>query len=305
MNSFHSHSFHAIGTRITVVASLPQSLAPAVAITERYLDELSAAASRFRADSELSRLNRAAGDRDVTAVLSPLLARVLHAALRTAHLTGGLVDPTIGAALQAAGYDRDLTEVQTRRAQPVGRPAPAPGWSRVHLAARPLTLPKGTVLDLGASAKALAADEIAAECARRLSGGFVVNLGGDLALGGTVPAGGWRLGVELADGSTCQVVTSRGQALATSSTRLRTWLDDAGQTIHHIIDPATGSPAEPVWAQVTCCAASTLEANAASTAAVVLGDRAVGWLERAQVPALLIDRDGQTTRVAGWPEKDC
>jgi thiamine biosynthesis lipoprotein len=177
------------------------------------------------------------------------------------------------------------------------------GWQRLTLDDRTnrLSTPQGVLIDLGATAKAHAADTIAALLAERLPGGFLVNLGGDIAISGPIPDGGWRIGVETADGRIRQVVASNGQAIATSSTQLRTWTAADGATRHHIVDPRTGRTAPSPWAQVTCVAATALEANTASTAAVVLGDDAPGWLEAHGIPARLDHVDGSVTSTPGWP----
>lgn len=297
-------SFSAIGCEHTIIALRPDALEDAVAVAQAYLAGLDLAASRFRDDSELSRLNARARTSDVTAVLSAQLARSLSAALRVARLTKGLVDPTVGAALQANGYNVDLDEVRARVPRAPGTAVPATGWDRLLFdpSSRLLTMPAGTVLDLGASAKAQAADHLAHLLSASLPGGFLVNLGGDIAVGGDVPPGGWQIGVEDSTGRTLQVVTSHGQALTTSSTRHRTWQTSRG-TAHHIVDPRTGQVSDPVWAQVTCCAATALEANAATTAAIVLGEAAPLWLASHALPALLIPADDTQppVRIGGWP----
>jgi thiamine biosynthesis lipoprotein len=178
-----------------------------------------------------------------------------------------------------------------------------PRWHTVHLnvSARRVSVAPGTLLDLGATAKAYAADSVAALLAGALPGGFAVNLGGDVAVAGDLPAGGWAIGIEDASGKTRQVVTSTGQAIATSSTQLRVWDTDDGPR-HHIVDPRTGHVAPVVWSQVSCAAATCLEANAASTAAVVLGADAPEWLTRQGVPARLETVDGRVVVTPGWPD---
>lgn len=305
--SYPTTSFAAIGTHITIVASDALAMTSAVRIAREVLAGLDLAASRFRPDSELVRLNRLAVGGDLDEAISPMLTAAVQGALRTAHLTDGLVDPTIGAALEAAGYDEDLDAVRAREPRAAGAPRPATGYRRLQLDVerRRLRVPQGTVLDLGASAKALAADLIAQRLGAGLPGGFLVDLGGDIAIGGRVPTDGWQLGVELADGSLAQVITTTGQAVATSSTQLRVWRTDTGRPQHHILDPRTGEVAQPVWAQVTACAASALEANAATTAAIIHGADAPAWLAGIGIPALLIPTDGSApVRVAGWPEKE-
>jgi thiamine biosynthesis lipoprotein len=304
-----SAAFDAIGTRHQLVVTRPEALGEAIVIAREHLADLDLAASRFRPDSEVSALARLAADQPATALVSSVLADALQAALRAAALTDGLVDPTVGGAVIASGYDADLDVVRAREAGPARREA-APanqvvvqGWHSLHLevGTRRLHVARGTVIDLGASAKAHAADTIASALAARLPGGFLVNLGGDVAVSGELPPDGWQIGVEGTHGDLRQVVTSRGQALATSSTGKRTWSKD-GERHHHIVDPRTGRTAPVVWEQVTCAATDALEANAASTAAVVLGLAAPAWLEARGIPARLDPADGSpAVTTPGWP----
>ncbi|MDQ2757758.1 MAG: FAD:protein FMN transferase, partial [Actinomycetota bacterium] len=182
---------------------------------------------------------------------------------------------------------------------------PAVTWQDVVLdeAAGLVTVPIGTLLDLGATAKAHAADLLTASLAGRLPGGFLVNLGGDISVAGELPDGGWEVGVEDAEGVVRQAVVTTGQGLATSSTRLRTWRVGGVQR-HHVIDPRTGTTAPTTWTQVTCAATSCLEANAASTAAIVLGEAAPAWLETHGIPARLDGIDGRLLTTTGWPDVD-
>ncbi len=229
--------------------------------------------------------------------MSPLLGEAIAVALRAAALTDGAVDPTVGEALVLAGYDRDFAEVlrAPRRALRARR---VPGWQAVALdrAAGRARIPRGTLLDLGATAKALAADR-AAEAARRAAGGGVlVNLGGDIAVAGPPPGGGWA--VRIADDggpeadAAGRTVTIRSAGLATSSTSVRRW----GEARHHIIDPATGLSAASPWRTVSVAAASCVDANIASTAAIVRGEDAAGWLAERALPARLV---GERRRCRG------
>ena len=295
-------TFSAIGTTNTVLVTDPSTLEPAVAIARRHLAELDRAVSRFRPDSEVSLLAARARRSPAEAFVSPTFAAYLEAALRVARLTGGLVDPTVGSALVAAGYDDDLEVVRSRPDFHQTRVAGVPHWHTVHLnpSARRVTVPAGTLIDLGATAKAHAADTIAHLLAERLPGGFAVNLGGDVAVSGSLPPQGWSIGIEAADGAVLQVVASTGQAIATSSTQRRVWSVD-GVARHHIVDPRTGNTAPAVWNQVSCAAATCLEANAASTAAVVLGQEAPVWLEANGIRARLDGADGRVVTTTGWP----
>ncbi|MEP6854639.1 MAG: FAD:protein FMN transferase [Pedococcus sp.] len=307
-----SASFDAIGTHHHLIVTRPETLGAAITIARDHLVDLDAAVSRFRPDSEVSALARGRGG--ASELVSPVFAASLAAALRAARLTDGLVDPTVGGAVIASGYDADLEEVRARssRHHLLGShrhdraATPVPGWETVDLDEdlRRVTVPAGTVLDLGASAKAYAADTIAALLAARLDGGFLVNLGGDLAVSGQLPRGGWQVGVEGTGGEVRQVVASHGQAFATSSTGRRTWVQH-GEPRHHIVDPRTGRTARVVWEQVTCAGVDALEANAASTAAVVLGTEAPAWLQARGIPARLDPADGgPVVTTPGWPQQD-
>jgi thiamine biosynthesis lipoprotein len=161
------------------------------------------------------------------------------------------------------------------------------------------------VLDLGATAKALAADHAAAAAGAAVGeAGVLVSLGGDLAVVGPAPPDGWR--VRVTDDHRSDVtapgqwITLRAGGLATSSTTVRRWETDGGSA-HHLLDPATGSPVASPWRTVSVTAASCLDANIASTAAIIRGERAPDWLESLGLPARLVRTDGTVQRVAGWP----
>jgi FAD:protein FMN transferase len=295
-------SFRALGTTAQVVVTDGRQLTAAAGLLRDRLAELDAACSRFRADSEISRLHERAG---AAVEVGPLLYAALEVALTAAERTGGLVDPTVGAAVRDLGYDRDFALVTPETGDPV-HGTPAPGWWRVRLdpVARRVVLPRGIRLDLGATAKALAADRAAAELAAGTGCGVVVNLGGDLSVAGDPPAGGWRVAVgddhATADPARDPVVTVHRGGLATSGTVRCTWRR-AGRTVHHIVDPRTGDVPEPFWRTVSVAAPSCVDANAAATAAVVLGPDAPGWLAARGLPARLVGAGGRVATVAGWP----
>jgi FAD:protein FMN transferase len=298
-----SASWRALGTRASVLVTEPAHLDDARTIVAGVLDEIDVACSRFRDDSELTRVNRSAG---AWTAVGPLFLEALDAALRAARLTAGDVDPTIGRALRLAGYDRDFD--QLREAPPVRvRVVATPGWRAVERdpAGGRVMVPRGVELDFGATAKALAADLAAAHVAAWLPGGVLVNLGGDIAVAGAAPPGGWRVRVtdDHAAGPEApgETVTVSGGGLATSSTTTRTWATREGRQ-HHVFDPRTGRPAEIVWRTVSVAAGSCVDANTASTAAIVRGAAAPAWLESGRLPARLVRRDGSVLRVAGWPE---
>ncbi len=295
-------SWRALGTSAGVLVC-GGSHDGARAAVEAELRAIDAACSRFRDDSELTAVNVARG-RPVR--VSPLLLEALEVAVRAARLTDGLVDPTVAGALSVAGYDRDFAQVRGSRVRRV-RAARVAGWRVVELdpAAGAVRVPAGVRIDLGATAKALAADR-AARSALAGSGAtaVLVNLGGDIATAGTPPEGGWS--VRVADHHRAgpdrpgQVVTIATGGLSTSSTTVRRWRR-RGLDAHHIVDPRSGAPAAEHWRTVSVAATSCVDANIASTAAIVLGPAAVDWLRERRLPARLVSAAGGERFTAGWP----
>jgi thiamine biosynthesis lipoprotein len=287
-------------TTARLVVTDPAVLAAARAVMTERLDAVGRAASRFDPGSEVSRLARAA-DVDARSI-SPVLADLLATALAAARSTDGAVDPTLGAVLAGLGYDRDLAEVS---ATTVAASRPVAGeratWRDVRLEGAFLTMPRGVLLDLGATAKARTADLCATELALRFGCGVLVSLGGDLRTAGDVPPGGWQVLVQDGRGEPASALALHGDgAVATSSTLHRVWGSAAGRH-HHIVDPRTGRPAPTVWRTVSVVAATCVLANTLSTAAVVQGEQAPDLLESAGVAARLVAADGTVHRLGGWP----
>ncbi|MFZ1062992.1 MAG: FAD:protein FMN transferase [Acidimicrobiales bacterium] len=266
-----------------------------------WLDAVDASCNRFRRDSELSRLNEGHGH---AVTVSETFARCLGAALESARLTDDLCDPTVLDALVSLGYDRDYDELvgATVMVQD-SRPAPGIGAISFDPDERRVLLKDGCLLDLGASAKALAADLVADELAEY--GGVVVEIGGDVALRGSGPDGPWVIGVadrlELRGDE--PRVSQRGGGIATSSTTTRTWFAK-GSTYNHIIDPRTGSCASGPYATATVSASSCVIANAFATAALLWGEEAGYHVAQAGWSARLVRHDGRVELVGGWPQED-
>ena len=301
MTAFRA-AFDAIGVRNEVVVDAREALSPAVDIARAELRALDLACSRFRDDSELAAVNRGAGS-DVA--VGPLLLAVVETALRAAAATGGLVDPTVGHALEGLGYDRDFRLVRGSSLRSL-RPGPAAGWERVSVDRRSGTIriPRGASLDLGAVAKAHSSDRVAARIYAVTGANALVGLGGDVAVAGS-PAGGWPVLVtddHRAEHAAGQVVGIAGGGLATSSTTVRRWRA-AGRELHHVVDPASGLPAAEHWRTVSVAAATCVDANAAATASIVMGPSAPAWLERLGLAARLVRSDGSVTLTAGWPRE--
>jgi len=267
---------------------------------------LDAACSRFRPDSELMQLRANAGQ---PTTISPVLAGAVRAALRGAQLTDGDVDPTLGRAIETLGYDRDFATVPAHGGALRVTIRHIPRWRQIELdeAACLLTVPVGMRLDLGATAKAWAADRSAERIAEALDCGVLVSLGGDIAVAGEAPRGGWSIRVQDVTGDPHTpsagpsgiIAITRG-GLATSSTTARRW-QRGGDIMHHILDPRTGRSADSIWRTVSVAAGSALDANIASTAAIIRGHRAAGWLAKLGLPARLVTVDGSVTTIAGWP----
>jgi thiamine biosynthesis lipoprotein len=334
-----SETFGVFGTTAVLLVTQAATLQAARELADRELAAVDLACSRFRTDSELTRLNESGG---AATIVSEVFAALIATALRAARLTDGDVDPTCGRALVSLGYDRDFAQI--RAAGPGGGPAarpaspgsassrpassrpasprpasprpassgsasPVPGWRSVELdpAILRVRLRDGAQLDLGATAKAWAADRCAELIARRLGSGVLVSLGGDIAVAGPTPADGWQVRVtdDHAAGPDAlgQTVTISEGGLATSSTTVRAWT--AGDRhVHHIIDPATGEPARSCWRTVSVAAGNCVDANTASTAAIIRGAAAADWLRDAELPARLVRHDGTVETTAGWPRDD-
>jgi thiamine biosynthesis lipoprotein len=298
-----SRSFRAIGTTATVVVQDEQGADTAVQILTGELDALDRACSRFREDSELQVVHARAG-RPVE--VSDLLFEALHVAVDAAERTRGAVDPTVGNAIAALGYDADLDEVRARPPAPASALGPVAGYAHVHLnpADRTVRIPRGVRLDLGSTAKALAADRAAAKISRTLGQGVLVSLGGDVAVSGSPPPGGWAVGIARESATPAdevdQVVAVTHGGLASSATSVRTW--KAGdREVHHILDPRTGDAAAPYWVLVSATGASCVDANLVTTAAIVWGRDALERLAAFDQSVRLVRADGEVFSVNGWP----
>ncbi len=301
-------TLEAFGTTAIVAVTDAGSLAAARAVVERVVAEFDQACSRFRDDSELSLVNAAAG---AAVRVGPVLLEAVTVALRAARLTGGDVDPTIGQALISLGYDRDFAALSFGEdgavASPGARPlASVPGWRTVIVDPElgTIRVAGGVSLDLGATAKALAADRAATEASAAAGCGVLVSFAGDLAIAGPAPAEGWRIRVtddhRSGFDAPGQWISLSSGGLATSSTMVRQWRTDTG-TAHHLIDPLTGRSADSVWRTVSVSASSCVDANIASTATIVRGEKAAPWLEALALPSRLVRTNGTVLHVGGWP----
>ncbi len=263
------HEFHAMGT--TVECLLDGDPRDGFARVEAEFERLEALLSRFRPDSELSRLNR-----EGSLEAGPDLLRVTALAVEARERSGGLFDPTVLDAVVAAGYDRSFELIPANGPSTNGGARCGGG---VRIEGDRIELEPGTHLDLGGIAKGYAVDRAVELLA--VYGPCLVNAGGDLAVRG----GSWPVGV---DGSVTLELT-RG-AIATSGRDRRRW-SRGGEERHHLIDPATGLPAEGGPLRVTVVAQTAVEADVLAKIAFLGGE--------VDVPRVLVDADGRTTLAGG------
>jgi FAD:protein FMN transferase len=303
-------TLEAFGSSAQVAVAEAGALETATAVVERIVAEFDHACSRFRADSELSAVNSAAG---AAVRVGPVLLEAVTVALRAARLTGGDVDPTVGQALISLGYDRDFAALSVNddgmASSSAVRPlASVPGWRTVTVDPERSTIrvAGGVSLDLGATAKALAADRAAAEASAAAGCGVLVSFGGDLAIVGPAPPEGWRVRVtddhRAGFDAPGQWISLSSGGLATSSTAVRRWRTGAG-TAHHLIDPLTGRSADSIWRTVSVSASSCLDANIATTATIIRGEKASPWLEALALPSRLVRTNGTVLHVGDWPSE--
>jgi thiamine biosynthesis lipoprotein len=294
------HVFEAMGTAVSLL--LPADRNEEAAGVKALVGEWDAICTRFNPQSELSRLNAAAGR---PRVVSAFLFEVLWAARWAAEATDGLFDPTLLRSLEAIGYDRDFASLidapPTRR--PGGAPPSTGGWRRLELdrGRRTVRLPPGVGLDLGGLAKGMAVDAAIAHLAARDNGPAAVDAGGDLAVLGRPPGlDAWTIAIETPDGA--RTVSLPSGALATSSIARRRWLQ-AGSVRHHLIDPRTGlSSTVSLWS-VSVAAATCAQAEVAAKAAFLLGPEAGSrFLAGHGLTGLFLLPDGSEQRAGRWLE---
>ncbi len=267
-------TFHAMGTDVEVLldAPLDRRTTEALERAEAEFERLEGLLSRFRMSSELSRLNR---DGHIEA--SPDLARVVELSLEARSATGGLFDPTVHDAVVAAGYDRTFDELSEDTASAETGSVRCGGSVRVD--GLTIELERGTHLDLGGIGKGYAVDRVAEQLA--MHGSCLVNAGGDLAVRG----GAWPVGVT----AEITLELTRG-AVATSGRDRRRWLSD-GEERHHLIDPASGRPAESEYLRVTVVGETAVEAEVLAKVAFLGGE--------VEAPRVLVTTDGRTLVAGG------
>jgi thiamine biosynthesis lipoprotein len=289
--------FAAMGTDVTVLTLDGPAASGRVAAAA--IEELEDHWSRFRPESELCRVNATPG---VPVVVSADTFGLIDRAIAAWRTTAGRYDPTVLAALTAAGYDRTFAEVESSAVR-AARAVPAPGCADILLDPVVLSvrLPPGVSLDLGGIGKGFAADLVARELVDGGAKGALVNLGGDLRAIGRAPApAGWVVEVDdpLETKATGLLAIAEG-AIATS-TRLRRAWERGGEPMHHLIDPRTGRPADSGLASVTIVSGEAWRAEVLAKAAFLAGVAEAPELVRATgATGLLVTEGGEVVELPG------
>lgn len=298
------HHFRAMNTEIGVwLWSAAPTAKSILAEVEQLFADVESRLSRFRADSELCRLNACAGQGAVT--VSPLLYRVLAQAQAAARQTDGVFDPTLLPQLRQAGYDRsfellaDASDDSPLLPDGTGRS----GWREVSLdpANSTAELPAGVAIDLGGIGKGWTVDRASELLADW--GPSLVDAGGDMRASGIPGGESWPVALEdpFHPEQDLLTLTLNDCAVATSTIGKRNWQRN-GQRFHHLIDPRTGQPSDSDLHTVTALAPSAMEAEVAAKTALLLGSAdGAAWLQEQENPAILIQRDGQRTTVGQLP----
>ncbi|HWJ82970.1 MAG TPA: FAD:protein FMN transferase [Nocardioides sp.] len=299
-----SADFGALGTSVFVAVRDPRELPDARWLAQRVLDDVDEVCSRFRPDSDLSLVNARPG---AWVQVDPLLVAAVEVAVGAARATDGLVHPLLGRHLVQLGYDRDFDALVDVDGAALVETAPPDlaAWELIGLdPAGRVRIPEGASLDLGSTGKAWAADLVASAFEEHLAAPAIVSVGGDLRIArpdDDHQSQPWPVAISERSGAAPDVVVTLDRGgLATSSTQVRRW-SKGGVRRHHLLDPRTGLPAAEVWRSVTATGATCSAANTASTAAIVLGHDAPGWLEGHGVAARLVAADGTVRTVGGWP----
>lgn len=292
-------SFHAMGTTIVLVTR-EEVTAAAYRVARDLFAEWEQTLSRFRAESELSRLNMAAGFRRA---VSPLLLKTLVAALDAARATRGVYDPTVQQRMVEIGYDRSFDELAPQLPPSVYvQPAATGGWRQIEVdeSRHMVRLPAGVGLDFGGIGKGLAVDAALDALEQRGLTPALLNAGGDLAARG-LPTGAANWAITVPGKDEAWVIGLEHGAIATSGVGRRRWMQGE-RARHHLIDPRTGEPADSGMWSVTAMAANCARAEVAAKTALILGPReGARFIEEIHLGALMIPENGEW-RVAGtWP----
>ena len=297
-----THRFSVWGLTGSLSVAKDEVLDYAIERLNHWLSEVDAAVNRFIPDSEVSQLNESHG---AAMHYSPTFDLCLTTALSAYEQTQGACSPTVLPSLLALGYGRDFYEIKSDPSIELFPTHPALGLDSIVIdrEAQTVRLLEGCQLDFGATAKALTCDLVANEAAPLT--GVVVEIGGDVSVRGEGPDGLWAIGVsDSLEAKTDDLRLGLNNAgVATSSRVIRAW-QAGGQPQNHIINPFTGGCATGPYGSASVVAASCVEANSFSTAALVWGEEASYYIAQAGLAARLVRTDGTIDLVGAWPREE-
>ncbi len=294
-------SFKALGTSIEVLVTEPEELDEVAEHVRRCVDEIDLTFSRFRSDSELSHLEKG-GSKPQRA--SALFLELIDLAYKATESTDGWFDPTVRDALEALGYDRSIEQLEAFGPGAERPHRQAGEWYLINYDRRRglIELRDGVRLDFGGIGKGFAVD-YALRTLPPVHGGVLINAGGDLAVAGPAPDGGWicDVGTTL-DSEVEETVILHEGAIATSGLGRRQWQRN-GEQLHHLIDPRTGEPGKSPWRIVSVGAHSCVAAEVAAKVAWLRGETGPSWLRLIGLSGRFAGIDGRIVKVGRWPHR--
>ena len=243
------------------------------------------------------------------AQMSPAALELLETALETCGDTDGALDITVYPVLRAGGFTTDTYRVPD--AEEIGALLGSVGWNVVRIEGDKVTVPEGTMIDLGSVAKGYAADLAAERLKQAGVENAILDLGGSIVTLGSRPDGNpWRVAVRAPEGDgLLGVLSSRDEAVVTSGGYERYFEDDEGNIWWHILDPGTGYPAHSGLVSVTVVGPQGVRCDALSTALFVMGEEkaCAYWRAERDFGMILVTEDGRllvTQDLEGRFEKD-
>lgn len=286
--TWHRTSANLMGSTAELMFDGPATLAPRAFERLRALEH---SWSRFLPDSELNRLHERP---EQWVRVSHELFTALRWCGRLHEETEGRFDPSIRTALEQWGYDRTFWDIDETAPVPTSTPTRGLGGMQLRRDDEAVWLPAGLRLDLGGIGKGLAADLLAGELLGMGAAGAYVCMGGDIAVAGDVPDGGWQVPLHHPDTDLpFDHFPLHCGGLVMSTTRMRSWQRGDGSTAHHLIDPTTGAPADTDVVAVAVAALSAARAEALAKAVVVAGStKGVELLESFGVDGWIVTETG-------------
>ena len=281
-----------------------ENAAAALTDASREINRLERLLSRTIDTSEISQIN-AGGAVTVSEETASLLAQ----AQTYTAATDGAFDITIAPLVSLWGITTDSPYVPTQ--QEIDALLPLVGPEHLHLSGDTATLDDGCAIDLGGIAKGYASDRVAAIFARHGITSGTISLGGNVYVCGSKPNGQpWVVAIQDPRSDGYAVTVALTDSFAVTSGGYQRYFEENGQVYHHIIDPATGRPAESGLTSVTVvadgAAGNGTMCDALSTALFVMGEDRALELWRSGVydfDLILVTEDGRLLATAGIADR--